>query len=360
MTILTQTSFGQPAESCLPADKWTLLAALTESAAEHGLNHRTLTVLRALLSFFPDRALPADPGSAVVFPSNRTLSARLNGMPESTLRRHLGNLVRCGIVSRQDSPNRKRFARRHGIPFGFDLSPLARAASSLVASADAAREKRDRLAALRDRLALIRIRLRETDRLAEDHPLMEQARLTLRRKIDEETLRALIDALESHLEPAADKPAVPALCAAKMSGGDSRYERHIQNTNRKESVSKTPPVDKSAPPKPVALAELLDTCREYKSYFPDTKPTWHGLIAAADQLHMMLGIDRSTYETARQRLGAQNAAGIILCMLERIAHIRRPGAYLAGLLRRAGEGRLNMAGLMAAAGSGQLSADNPA
>ena len=62
-----------------------------------------------------------------MFPSNRKLMERLNGMPESTLRRHLASLAEIGIVTRKNSPNRKRYARRAGegalMAFGFDLSP---------------------------------------------------------------------------------------------------------------------------------------------------------------------------------------------------------------------------------------------
>ena len=37
--------------------------------------------------------------------------ARANGMPPTTLRRHLAVLVDCGLIVRRDSPNGKRFAR---------------------------------------------------------------------------------------------------------------------------------------------------------------------------------------------------------------------------------------------------------
>ncbi|WP_368040322.1 helix-turn-helix domain-containing protein [Ruegeria atlantica] len=70
-----------------------MLSALTTASADFDISHRTLTVLKALLTFLPDRDIPTEPGMAVVFPANRTLSERLNGMPESTLRRHLARLV---------------------------------------------------------------------------------------------------------------------------------------------------------------------------------------------------------------------------------------------------------------------------
>jgi len=145
------TSFGRhvsavpvarPDENAGLVDKWKLLDALTQASDHYGLNHRTLSVLRALLGFHPDRMIGAQPLSTIVFPANKTLSARLGGMPESTLRRHLAALIGAGIVSRHDSANRKRFARgRAGstaVAFGFDLSAFARQAAQIEANAQRA------------------------------------------------------------------------------------------------------------------------------------------------------------------------------------------------------------------------------
>lgn len=127
-----RTAFGRPKSatqvSCEGPDKWALLDRLTTAADCFELSHRTLTVLKALLSFLPSRHIP-DGAAGIVFASNARLSERLHGMPESTLRRHLAQLVRTGLIARHDSPNRKRFARNRGgaiaLAFGFDLSPLS-------------------------------------------------------------------------------------------------------------------------------------------------------------------------------------------------------------------------------------------
>lgn len=340
-------AFGQPQPAAPDTDKWALLAALTEAAEAHGLNHRTLGVLRALLSFYPDRALPQEPGAAVVFPSNATLSQRLNGMPESTLRRHLATLVARGIVSRQDSPNRKRFARRHGLAFGFDLSPLARAAQALMAAADQARDARAHLAALRDRLALVRARLIEENRVAADDPEIEAARLTLRRKARAEDLSALLDSLEPRLaEPLPEAPVTE-----KMSAGDGRNERHIQSTSKKSLVSRD---SAERQPEVPVLGEVLEHCTEYKSYFPDTPPDWHGVIAVSGRLHAMLGIAPSIYQGALRVLGPKRAATAVLCMLEKIRRIRNPGGYLRALVKRSETGDLNLGAMVRACGAGGI------
>ncbi len=86
-------------------------------------------------------------GQLVVFPSNKALSLRAHGMAETTLRRHLGELVRAGLVDPAGQPERQALCHRgaEGVEtgaFGFDLSPvLARAEEfeRLAAEASAAR-----------------------------------------------------------------------------------------------------------------------------------------------------------------------------------------------------------------------------
>ena len=73
-------------------EKWALLRELTQARAAFFLSDRTIAVLEALLSFYPETLLD---GSAplVVFPSNAELSMRTRGMSSATIRRHLAALV---------------------------------------------------------------------------------------------------------------------------------------------------------------------------------------------------------------------------------------------------------------------------
>lgn len=354
MTDLSPIPGGQPVETCpqagpAPVDKWALLDALTHAAPDFGISHRTLTVLRALLTFFPDRTLPAQRGAGVVYPSNRTLSQRLNGMPESTLRRHLGTLVRSGLIDRQDSANRKRFAR-FGVCFGFDLSPLARFAEAVFAAAHQAQHRKAQEDALRAVIAANRQKLIEEGTPADD-PLLEEARLCQRRKLPLEVLTELSERVENRLTI----PARPA----KMSGSDSQTERHIQTTDKSISVYNPAPAQDDRPP---AIEEVQSVCKEYQAYFPTEHPDWRGLVSVSDRLHPMLGIDRQVYVQARQTLGAERTATIVLCMLESLETIRKPGAYLRALVQRGEKGLLNLPGMVKSLKArqlrGKLSADN--
>ncbi|SHO66322.1 Replication protein C N-terminal domain-containing protein, partial [Pseudoxanthobacter soli DSM 19599] len=111
----------------LAVNKWKVFDTVRVARHRIGVSDRALSVLNALLSFFPEAELSGD--ALVVFPSNRELILRANGMAPATLRRHLAQLVDCGLVIRRDSPNGKRYARKAAggaiaEAFGFDLAPL--------------------------------------------------------------------------------------------------------------------------------------------------------------------------------------------------------------------------------------------
>ncbi|KIC25061.1 plasmid replication protein RepC [Leisingera sp. ANG-M6] len=344
-------------------DKWDLLAALTHAAAEFELSHRTLGVLKALLTFFPERALPAAPDSAIVFPSNRKLMERLNGMPESTLRRHLAALTRIGIVSRKNSPNRKRYARRSGedmaLAFGFDLSPLARHASQIFDAALDAKARAERLAVLRDRVAVLRQELLELAEGGAD-VLLEAARKLLRRKPCATELTAMANALQDEI--ASRTPEEPAqetkLPARQMSGPDSQNERHIQDSVKKDSDSEQTATEVPSPQpqhsvatggpakKDTDLAAVLRACPEVQTYYPGALRSWQDADRIAETLSPMMGIEMPVLSDARAAMGRKDAATAVMCMLEKLSTIRSPGAYLRRLAQKARAGQFSTAPML--------------
>lgn len=317
-------------------DKWAALEKLTQAREAYGINHRTLAVLRALMTFLPERVLTTVHRSSVVFPSNATLSTRLNGMPESTLRRHLGALVSAGVVNRHDSANRKRFARNAGqgtrMAFGFDLSPLARMWDALCVAADAATAQAEQLDALRAQVAA----QRQTVLMSTgETTLTETARKALRNKPVLGVLLAVRDALH----------------AEELSATDSENERHIEQELKSNSVEETVcPADNTQPD---TCEAIVAQCEEYKSYFPQTALSWSGLSRVADQLCPMMGIDRQVYAEAVQRIGLAPAVTAVLCILERLPDITNPGGFLRRLVQRGAGGHLCLRRLAEMVKSGQ-------
>lgn len=348
-------------------DKWDLLAALTHAAEEFGLSHRALGVLKALMTFFPERGIPAEPDSAVVFPSNRKLSERLNGMPESTLRRHLASLTGIGIVSRKNSPNRKRYARRAGpegqLAFGFDLSPLARHASQIFDAALAAKSHAEHLALLRDKVAVLRQELIEAapGKAAE---LVESVRKLLRRKPCENDLSQAAEALRREIAalPESLEQPSPALLATGLSGTGSQNERHIQDSNKSDSDSEGGlAADKKnedfvTQPDQISteneLSQVLSACQEFQSFYPGRLRSWQDADHIAEKLSPMMGIDLPVLSDARAAMGRKDAATVVLCMLEKMGSIRSPGAYLRRLAQKARVGQFSTRPMLKALLSG--------
>lgn len=369
MKHATQIQFGRSIEVVLPPeqsntiDKWEALDALTDASESFELTHRSLGVLKALMTFLPGRLIHPMPGHAVVFPSNRTLSKRLNGMPESTLRRHLARLVSLGIVSRQDSPNRKRYARGAGdasIAFGFDLSPLARHSQNLITRAESAKAAHEATLALRCHVADL---LHQLMGLQPTHALGDDTRRILRRKPDPAALEAISQQLAAALSDCE---------LAEMSGTDIQNERHIQTEikpfsdsegrpHQAQSQTQSKGQKKQSPSdgKPISLQYVLDSCTEYQSYFPDRITSWHDLLHITDQLRDMLGIDPLVFMDAIKAMGHQQAATTILCLLENGDRIENHGGYLRRLTQvaRAGGFRIKPM-LQAARHRAQLPADN--
>jgi replication initiation protein RepC len=174
-THMTTTPFGrrpmtlglmasQVAAKSMPKDasveKWKVFRSIREARDLLGATDRSLAILNALLSFHPDSELSGD-GTLIVWPSNEQLMARANGMPPTTLRRHLAVLVDCGLIVRRDSPNGKRFARkgRGGQveqAYGFDLSPIVARAEEFEQLAESVQAEKKAFKVAKERLTLLR------------------------------------------------------------------------------------------------------------------------------------------------------------------------------------------------------------
>lgn len=330
-----QTSFGRrntpvPAQEATElCDKWQLLNTLTQAAETFGLNHRTLSVLRALLSFHPDRVVSTQPRSCIVFPANRTISSRLGGMPESTLRRHLAALVASGIVSRHDSANRKRFARGQHLAFGFDLSPLAQLAPRIAKAAIAAEQQREILQAHRAELGALRQQLIDLDGPSE---LTEQSFKILRRKPVAEDLIAAITALKE------------VLGSLKMSVTNIQNGRHTEKENITISEEHAEP--KAEITNLPSFEQVVLHCSEYQSFFPEPVRDWQDLSRIAYAIAPMIGIEAPVYAQALDQLGPKAAIAVTLSMLESLSDIRNPGGYLRSLVQQDKQRKLDVSGLM--------------
>lgn len=332
--------------------KWDALRRLATARQHYGLSDRDLTVLQTLLGFHPETQLGGSSAAPIVYPSNKAICERLNGMPCSTMRRHIGRLVDVGVILRRDSPNGKRYVRRGGGPklaFGFDLAPLAarfeefsRIASEIEATVARCKRLRDTVSLMRRDLAgyvdygvNIDPNLPIWDRLGD---LARLAARDLRRKLSVEDLAELKTKLQAALAEAVTH--IDAPVAADLSISDTDIEHHHQNSNKEYFDEKCEVVDRprsTNPSKhqPPPLRQVLDNCKEIQSYSPDGVQDWNDLIRLADTVSPMMGIQPSVWNVVKSQMGETQAATVLAAILERFAMIKSPSAYLRVLGRKA-------------------------
>lgn len=356
-----------------PVNKWELLRELAKAQAAFGVSERDLTVMQGLLSFFPDDTLGGN-AEMIVFPSNKAICERLNGMPCSSMRRHMARLVEAGLLMRRDSPNGKRYVRKHGeerVAFGFDLSPLYCRSEEIARAAEAVREAEGRVYRLREVVSLMRRDLAALAEFGEDiqpglglwDQLHDTAALTaraLRRKLSLEDLSAYRDELEALLDHA--RNVIDGLETEEMNTNDAGFERHHHNSN-KETIDLEPALEKggaaAAPyddtdalvagvqeqdtrqiPK-IPLHLVIAACPSLKTFYPGEIRHWHQLFDAACHARPAMGISASAWEEAQRFMGPEQASIVVVGILERFADIRSPGGYLRALTSKAAAGEFS-------------------
>ncbi|XAZ20341.1 replication initiation protein RepC (plasmid) [Sinorhizobium sp. B11] len=366
------------AESIKPdksVDKWKVFRDVCEARPLLDISDRTLAVLNALLSFYPENHLSGE-ASMVVFPSNRQLIVRAHGIAVTTLRRHLAALVDAGLIIRKDSANGKRFARRKTSgeledAYGFSLAPLLARSEELAAMAQRIEADRTALRRARERLTICRRDVRKLiDAAIEDgvpgnwddieaayvHHLAYLPRNASASDLDSirlnlETLRTDIVNLLTNFDN-----------FKKLSASVVQNEPHIQNsdidsleleslpTAQAETLRVTTGmVQPNGPQKIFPLALILQACPQISDYAQGGSIRgWRDFVTAAVAVRSMLGITSETYQAACESLGREHAAVVIACMLERANHINSPGGYLRDLTRKGARGEFSLGPMLMA------------
>ncbi|MES0000971.1 replication initiation protein RepC [Mesorhizobium sp. M0051] len=354
-------------------DKWQIYRNLCEGKSIVGIGDRALAVLNALLSFYPDSEL-SEENDLIVFPSNAQLSLRAHGMPDSTLRRNLAELVDCGLVIRRDSPNGKRYARkgRGGEieeAFGFSLAPLLARAQEFEAAAERVRADNRALRLMRERITLHRRDIQKLVEAAveEDVP-GDWGGLWKRFRAVVETIprRARIAELEpivadlAALRDDVDKLLEIHMESTNPSGNESQSERQQSDSNTDSIFEFEPAPEKSGaaaepltrtaePPKTYPLGLVLKACPEIADYAVDGIGNWRDFMITAAQVRGYLGVSPSAYEDACHVMGQEIAAVVIACILQRAQHIESAGGYLRVLTEKARAGEFSVGPMLMAA-----------
>lgn len=350
-------------------DKWKVFRDVTEARQILGLQDRALTVLDALLSFYPDGELSSD-RSLVVFPSNVQLAARAHGITGTTLRRHLAALVEAGVIHRRDSPNGKRYARRDGggeieQAFGFDLRPLLVRAAEFAGMAQQVAEEARAFRVSKEALTLCRRDVRKMISAAleegadGDWQAIEAMYVTIISKLPRAPSRQMVESVLDEMNLLREEVVnrlEDQLKTTKMTGNDGQSERHIQNSNTESIYELEPRSEKEqgAKPEPTRmctadamkafpLGMVLRACPQIADYGPQGEiSNWRDLMGAAVVVRSMLGVSPSAYQDACEIMGPENAAATMACILERGGQINSAGGYLRDLTARSRRGEFSL------------------
>ncbi|WP_435655882.1 plasmid replication protein RepC [Brucella pituitosa] len=362
-------------------NRWVVYKQLCVAKSALDLNDRCLAVLSSLLSFLPDDGMNEKNG-LVVFPSNRQLSLRAHGMPESTLRRHLASLIEAGIIARRDSPTRKRYAHkdREGsveLAFGFSFAPLLDRASEIAGIADKILAEQQALKRLRDEVSVTRREIAKafsenTDASADPSESLEGLVVRFRAVVDTIPRRASLDELtiiKTNLEKIGEELAIALKnkqITPEMSGSVAQIERqHIESLteslfeskNGKKLDLKAPPSEPTVPSIPenknsirvspaISLDQVLRTCPDIREYGARGVSTWRELHDASRIVSSFLGISQSAYCDAVSFMGTEAASTAIAWILQKLTTINSPGGYLRSLTQKARAGSFSISQLL--------------
>ncbi|PXW55115.1 replication initiation protein RepC [Chelatococcus asaccharovorans] len=356
-----------PAEAVV--HKWQVFQHIREARDRLGATDRSLAILNALLSFHPETALTGA-AELVVWPSNEQLMARANGMPATTLRRHLAVLVGCGLIVRRDSPNGKRFARkgRGGEieqAYGFDLSPIIARAEEIKALAEEVQAEKKALRVARERLTLLRrdiVKMIDAG-IEENVPgnwgRVQQAYQEIILQLPRGASRPLVDDVCARLYDlwVETREVLETFTKTQnMDANESHSGGHIQNSNpdsqfesntafeKDEAGSAAAQTDnvQSLPKRELPLGIVLDACPGVIDLAQGGQIRhWRDLLGAVEIARPMLGISPSAWREAREAMGEQQAAITLAAIYERSEQIHNAGGYLRSLTERARQGKFS-------------------
>ncbi|MET3900881.1 replication initiation protein RepC [Devosia sp. UYZn731] len=351
--------------------KWHVFRDIKEARIALGASDRALAILDALLSFHPETAFYGN-SALVVWPSNEQLTIRANGMSPATLRRHLANLVECGLIVRRDSPNGKRYARKGQggeveQAYGFDLSPLVARASEFKELAAALQAEKKAYRLVKERLTICRrdiVKMIETG-IEEGVPgnwgTVQQAYQAIVGRLPRTAPRQVLEAVTNELDELWEEirgVLESFVESVNPSANESQDERHIQNSNteakleserglgHKEEESGSGGVDnnvRSMPKRELPLGIVLDACPNMLWLVKGGGGirNWREFLAAVETARPVLGISASAWEEAKVAMGEQQAGITLAAIHQRVDQIKSPGGYLRNLTERAKEGKFS-------------------
>ncbi|MDS9470282.1 replication initiation protein RepC, partial [Paracoccus sp. MBLB3053] len=162
--------------------------------------------------------------------------------------------------------------------------------------------------------------------------------------------------------------------ATEMNSSAVHIEQHYHNTKKRYYDSEFAPTEKKCdaekssectdevmleasaptdelgkhPASSLTLHLVAKSCPTVQTFYEEPIETWSQLHNAACFLRTSMGINKSAWEEAQQKMGKLQASVVLAAMLERFSEIRSPGAYLRSLSAKAKDGKFSCVPMIAA------------
>jgi replication initiation protein RepC len=360
-----------------------LLAALKAAAPRLGIGPRLVHAVDWLFRF----TQPQDweQGSRPIVWPSASMQEEALGLSPTQVKEITRRLIELGLVTMKDSPNGKRYGRRHEKTgriieaYGFDLSPIAMRHAEFRRLAEEGRAERAAIGRLRRRATIARKAIAQILETAHEYGHEGEEWVTLARESSALTraLRAVerVDELEAGVKSLERRQTVARERLEKLLGvietapKGAENRPHIYNYKpnldpqedtviaAKEcsgaggnAVSQTPaPVHPKRPQKGMVHGigpdEVVKLAPKLKPYLRRLDPTWPELIdAAGDWLRHDLGISKSLWGNACLVMGRELAAvALAIVSTKEAEHFRTgPGGYFHGMVAKAKTGELHL------------------
>ena len=366
-----------------------LLAALKAAAPRLGISPRVVHAVDWLFRF----TQPQDwePGRRPIVWPSASMQEEALGLSATQVKEINRRLIELGLITMKDSPNGKRYGRRHEKTghiieaYGFDLSPLAARHAEFRHLAEEGRAERAAMGRLRRRATIARkaiIQILETvqeygfadeewqtlahetaalvrvlraverpDEMETGVESLERRQIAARERL--EILLGVVDSAPKQPEnrphqynynPGLDPDQDTVIAAKNCSGEGEAADSQSPALPTFTGAGSQPKQPEKGMVHGIRPDELLRLTPKLKSYLQRPNPTWPEIIDAADWLRHDLGVSKSLWGDACLAMGRELAAvALAIVSTKEVAHFRTtPGGYFHGMVARAKAGELHL------------------
>ncbi len=359
-----------------------LLAALKAAAPRLGISPRVVHAVDWLFRF----TQPQDweQGSRPVVWPSASMQEEALGLSATQVKDTNRRLIELGLVTMKDSPNGKRYGRRHEKTghiieaYGFDLAPIAMRHAEFVRLAEEGRAERAAMGRLRRRATIARKAIIQILETVQEYGFEGEEWIALARETS-----ALVRALRGAERPEEMETGVRSLEGRQIAGRERLEELlGVANSDPKQPENRPHQYNYKPNPNPeqdtviaakdcseegegagsqspaqgqpkrtdkgmvhgIRPDELPRLTPRLKPYLRLSNPTWPDIVDAADWLRHDLGVSKSLWGDACLAMGRELAAvALAIVSTKEAEHFQTtPGGYFHGMVAKARAGELHL------------------